>query len=142
MDAMEGLATRDILTAIRNATVSNFSQYCQFMIKFDKWSIFFIISWHSDTLYSSLAIDQKIKDVYRNSEKSKYIPADNFVLDSSCSRSLRTTDLFPFVSSLPIIFRRERSDDQKYVCGSQANVAAQVTVFVGRTRKVFGCFPL
>ena len=63
MDAMEGLATRDILTAIRNATVSNFSQYCQFMIKFDKWSIFFIISWHSDTLYSSLAIDQKVQDV-------------------------------------------------------------------------------
>ena len=40
MDAMEGLATRDILTAIRNATVSNFNQYCQFTIKFDKWSIF------------------------------------------------------------------------------------------------------
>lgn len=42
MDAMEGLATRDILTAIRNATVSNFDQYCQVLIKFDKWSIFFI----------------------------------------------------------------------------------------------------
>ena len=79
MDAMEGLATRDILTAIRNATVSNFDQYCQVLIKFDKWSIFFFISWHSDRLYSSLAINQKIKGVYRNSEKSKQIPADNFV---------------------------------------------------------------
>ena len=38
------------------------------------------------------------------------------------SLSLRTADVFPVVASLPpkINFRRERSDDGKYVCRSQA----------------------
>jgi len=37
--------------------------------------------------------------------------------------SLRTADVFPVVASLPtkiVIFRRERSDDRRYVCSSQA----------------------
>ena len=40
---------------------------------------------------------------------------------SSQERSLRTADAFPVVASLGnAIFRRERSDDRKCVCGSQA----------------------
>ena len=62
MDAMEGLATRDILTAIRNATVGNFSQYCRFIIKFGKWRIFLFLGIQIHC--TSLAIDQKIQDVY------------------------------------------------------------------------------
>ena len=61
MDAMEGLATRDILTAIRNATVGNFSQYCRFIIKFGKWRIFLFLGIQIHC--TSLAIDQKIQDV-------------------------------------------------------------------------------
>ena len=34
--------------------------------------------------------------------------------------SLRTVDAFPVFASLPPIFRRERSDDRKCVCCSQA----------------------
>ena len=34
--------------------------------------------------------------------------------------SLRTADVFPVVDSLPSKNLRERSDDRKYVCGSQA----------------------
>ena len=34
-------------------------------------------------------------------------------------KDVRSTDVFPVVASLPI-FRRERSDDRKYVCASQA----------------------
>ena len=96
MDAMEGLATRDILTAIRNATVSNFGQYCQFIIKFDKCA-HFLISRHSGTLYSSLVINQKIQDVYRNTEKSKHTPAENFVLQSTRPLVGRTRKVFGFL---------------------------------------------
>lgn len=77
MDAMEGLATRDILTAIRNATVSNFSQYCQFMIKFDKWSIFLLflgIQIHCTRHWPLIR-----KYTMYNSEKSIFIPGDNFL---------------------------------------------------------------
>ena len=40
--------------------------------------------------------------------------------------NLRTADIFLVVASVPlennvVIFRRERSDDQKYVCCSQAS---------------------
>ena len=78
MDAMEGLATRDILTAIRNATVSNFSQYCQFMIKFDKWGIFLLFLGIQIHCTRHWPLIRKYK-MY-NSDKSKYIPADNFLL--------------------------------------------------------------
>ena len=48
-------------------------------------------------------------------------PKENFS-KSHCNteHSLRTADVFPIVASLYIIFRRERSDDRKYVCRSQA----------------------
>ena len=39
--------------------------------------------------------------------------------------SLRTADAFPVVASLPP--KRERSDDRKCVCGSQATNVAAVT---------------
>ena len=41
------------------------------------------------------------------------------------SGSLQSADVFPVVASLPpriSYFRRERSDDQIYVCASQANI--------------------
>ena len=40
-----------------------------------------------------------------------------FVSTKRCS--LRSADVFPVVASLPL-FGRERSDDRKYVCASQA----------------------
>ena len=39
---------------------------------------------------------------------------------SSKDSSLRTADTFPVVASLPLLVRRERSDDRKCVCCSQA----------------------
>ena len=46
------------------------------------------------------------------------------IREDSSSLSLRTADVFPVVPSLPpkVNFRRERSDERKYVCGSQARV--------------------
>ena len=42
--------------------------------------------------------------------------------------SLWTADVFRVVASLPPKFRRERSDDRKYVCSSQANLSANMKV--------------
>ena len=97
MDAMEGLATRDILTAIRNATVGNFSQYCRFIIKFGKWRIFLFLGIQIHC--TSLAIDQK------NTRCITLTKQNTFLQIFFCYRS------------------------------------RQVTVFVGRKRKVFGCLP-
>ena len=51
-----------------------------------------------------------------------------------CEGSLRTADVFPVVAFLPpkidVIFRRKRSNDRKYVFGSQATVKAAVRMFV------------
>ena len=45
--------------------------------------------------------------------------------------SLRTADAFPVVASLPLssllsLFRRERSDDRKCVCCSQASITLKI----------------
>ena len=55
--------------------------------------------------------------------------------------SLRTADVFPVVTSLPPIniFWRERSDDRKYVCVSQAtDVSLPEFFFEGRGRLYTG----
>ena len=56
-----------------------------------------------------------------HSKIQRSAPKENFS-KSHCNteHSLRTADVFPIVASLYIIFRRERSDDRKYVCRSQA----------------------
>ena len=46
--------------------------------------------------------------------------------------SLRSADVFPVVTSLPPkdnIFRRERGDDRKYACASQAITSDDVNFF-------------
>ena len=63
---------------------------------------------------------------------------------SKCS--LRSADVFPVVASLPpkINFRspirRERSDDRKYVCASQAKVSAPSQKFVNTRDKTLSNF--
>ena len=47
--------------------------------------------------------------------------------DDKRKRSLRTADAFPVVASLPPKNRRERSDDRKCVCGSQASANVKNT---------------
>ena len=58
--------------------------------------------------------------------------------DCSHSTSQRTADAFPVVASLPLkiaIFRRERSDDRKCVCCSQATILQSYLPF---RRNLFG----
>ena len=99
MDAMEGLATRDILTAIRNATVSNFSQYLSVHDQVRQMEHFF---------YYFFAFRYTVLVTGLWSENTRCITLTNqntFLQIFFCYRS------------------------------------RQVTVFVGRTRKVFGCLP-
>ena len=49
------------------------------------------------------------------------LPSDHKAVYADAPCSLRTADAFPVVASLPPIFRRERGDDRKCVCCSQAN---------------------
>ena len=74
---------------------------------------------------------KKALDCSRNAEIDRNNVGDvlcfdktNFIVDtepgdSSKKVSLRSADAFPFFASLPI-FRKERSDDRKCVCASQA----------------------
>ena len=55
---------------------------------------------------------------YRCHRVRPFVPVPLSIFSSKDS-SLRTADTFPVVASLPL-FRRERSDDRKCVCCSQA----------------------
>ena len=55
--------------------------------------------------------------------------------------SLRTSEVFPVIASL-LIFRRERSDDRKYVCCSQAILkcaTSENTPFLHRVLRGYIC---
>ena len=58
-----------------------------------------------------------------NSQQEKPIcPNRKNLVPQNTKSSLRSADAFPVVTSplREVIFRRERSDDRKYVCASQA----------------------
>ena len=79
--------------------------------------------------YSCMPNMKSIISSHNKAVLSDYHQSQTETNNKKCS--LRNADVFPVVASLPpknndVIFRRERSDDRKYVCASQATKNATV----------------
>ena len=102
------LQGRDSWTTIKSDVCDE--TFCTFAV-----SIFLRFSFY----YSNISF-VKSKGVFWPSILTN-LPSDHKAVYADAPCSLRTADAFPVVASLPPIFRRERGDDRKCVCCSQAN---------------------